>query len=45
MDVHIYTSDPEAVDPERIAHLLEGDNFFVLSVTINDGERKWDSLL
>lgn len=41
MDVTIYTSDPDAVDPERIAELLEADNFFVRSVVINSGERSW----
>lgn len=41
MNVHIYTSDPDAVDPARIAEVLEADNFFVLGVEINDGERSW----
>lgn len=41
MDVEISTSSPEAVDPAVVAHALQSAGFFVLSVTVNEGERKW----
>jgi hypothetical protein len=42
MDVMIYTSDPDAVDPEAVAQLLSNGGFFVASVVVNDGERRWE---
>jgi hypothetical protein len=42
MDVMIYTSDPDAVDPVQIALVLSNANYFVASVNINDGVRKWE---
>lgn len=42
MDVDIRTSDPDKVDPEEVAQLLSNGGFFVASVTINGGERKWE---
>lgn len=34
MDVVIYTSDPEAIDPEEIKAALEAEDYFVLTVTV-----------
>jgi len=42
MDVMIYTSDPDAVDPAEVAQLLSNGGFFVASVNVNDGERRWE---
>lgn len=42
MEVEIWTSDADAVDPAEVARLLEKHgNFYVHSVTINDNERTW----
>lgn len=35
MEVQIYTSDPDAVTHQRIREVLEADDFFVGSITIN----------
>ena len=43
MEIEISTSDPEAVDPKEIAHLIELGGFYVASVSINDGERRWEA--
>jgi hypothetical protein len=43
MDVSISTSDPDNVDPVMVKDALEAANLFVLSVTVNDGERVWES--
>lgn len=40
MEIIIYTSDPDNVDPRHIASLL-GSEYLVLSVVVNDGERGW----
>lgn len=42
MDVEISTSDPDNVDPVRVKDALEAANFFVLSVSVNEGERVWN---
>jgi hypothetical protein len=42
MDVMIYTSDPDHVDPDIVRLALEQAGFFVASVNVNDGERKWE---
>lgn len=42
MDVEIYTSDPDAVDPAEVARALEVAGYFVSSVTVNEGERTWE---
>jgi hypothetical protein len=42
MDVMLYTSDPDQVDPYVVRNALEAAGFFVASVTVNDGERKWE---
>lgn len=41
MDIEISTSDPDSVDPEDIAMTLRAKGYFVLSVSINEGERTW----
>ena len=41
MNVLIYTSDPDNVDPAEIAAAIEGANYFVMSVDVNDGTRTW----
>ena len=41
MDIMVYTSDPDSIDPQHIAELLEADHFFVLSVNVNEGDRLW----
>lgn len=42
MNVMVYTSDPDSVDPAFVAGTLETAGFFVASVSINDGERLWE---
>jgi hypothetical protein len=42
MDVMIYTSDPDNVNPAEIAEALGKANYLVASVSINDGERTWE---
>jgi len=42
MDIMIYTSDPDKVDPAEIADALSKANYLVLSVNVNDGERTWE---
>lgn len=41
MNVEISTSDPEAVDPKKVAEILS-QAFYVNSVSINEGERYWE---
>lgn len=41
MEVEISTSDPDAVDPEAVAEALGA--WFVLSVSVNEGERRWEN--
>lgn len=36
MDVEISTSDPDHVDPARVAAALQAANLFVLTVTVNE---------
>lgn len=45
MDIEISTSDPANVDPSEIASAIEGAGYFVLSVSVNEGERRWESEL
>lgn len=35
----IYTSDAEAIDPQHIFGILTREDYFVLTVNVNDGER------
>jgi len=41
MDISIFTSSPEAVDPAEIADALEKAGYLVISVDVNEGERVW----
>jgi hypothetical protein len=42
MDVEISTSDPDKVDPGRVAGWLKSAGYYVNSVSINEGERYWE---
>lgn len=35
MDVYIYTSDPDNVNPNEVKSVLESAGFIVLSVTVD----------
>jgi len=41
MEIQIFTSDPDNVNPEEIARTLLHAGWFVGSVDVNDGERVW----
>lgn len=41
MDISIYTSDSDNVDPQDVATRLGLAGYLVLSVDVNDGERYW----
>lgn len=41
MNIEISTSDAEQVDPTDIAEILTSYGFFVMSVSVNEGERFW----
>jgi hypothetical protein len=43
MDIEISTSDPDSVDPEEIAAAIEGAGYFVLRISVNEGERTWEA--
>lgn len=42
MEIEISTSDPDAVDPREVAETLQAAGWFVLSVSVNEGERYWE---
>lgn len=41
MHVEISTSDPDHVDPAEIAAAIEAAGYFVLEVSVNEGQRAW----